>query len=111
MAKTKTAPKPVKTKKAKKTEGEGDHEEAHERRTADRVMQTVLAEHKVEAETKRLDQWVAIECPHCGEGGELHVIADMDGQSIDQDCAVCCRPFVAHVEIDEDEAHVGVEAA
>lgn len=112
MPKTKAAPKASKAKKpAKKVAGEHEHEDAHERHTADRVMQTVLAEHKVEAETKRLDQWVPIECPHCGEGTELHVIADMDGQSVDQDCTVCCRPYVAHVEIEDDEAHVGVEAA
>ena len=109
MAKTKAPPKASKKKPVRKAEP--DHEEAQERHTADRVMQTVLAEHKVEAETKRLDQWVPIECPHCGEGTELHVIADMDGQSIDQDCTVCCRPYVAHIEIEEDEAHVGVEAA
>lgn len=108
MPKTKAAPKASKAKKERKTD---DHDDVHERRTADRVMQTVLAEHEAEAKTERLDQWVSIECPHCGEGTELHVIADMDGQSVDQDCAVCCRPFVAHVEIDEGEAHVGVEAA
>jgi hypothetical protein len=106
MAKTKSAKAPKKTKKAVV-----EHEDAHEHHTADKVMQTVLAEHKAESEVKRLDQWVPIECPHCGEGTELHVIADMDGQSIDQDCTVCCRPYVAHIEIDEDEAHVGVEAA
>lgn len=105
-AAVKTSSKAKKTKKV-----DEDHEDAHERRTAETVMQTVLAESKIEAETKRLDQWVPIECPHCGEGTELHVIADMDGQSIDQDCTVCCRPYVAHVEIDEDDAHVGVEAA
>jgi len=106
MAKAKSAKAPKKTKKASV-----DHEDARENHTADKVMQTVLAEHKAESEVKRLDQWVPIECPHCGEGTELHVIADMDGQSIDQDCTVCCRPYVAHIEIDEDEAHVGVEAA
>ena len=112
MAKSKAAAKPKATKKAAKKPAVGaDHEEARERHTADRVMQTVLAEHKVEQETKRLDLWVSIECPHCGEGTELHVIADMDGQSIDQDCAVCCRAFIAHVEIEDDDAHVGVEAA
>jgi hypothetical protein len=109
MPKMKAAPKVAKTKKPKK--GVEDHADAHERHTAEKVMQTVLAEHKAESEVRRLDQWVTIECPHCAESTELHVIADMDGQSIDQDCTVCCRPFVAHVEIDEDEAHVGVEAA
>lgn len=109
MVKTKAPAKVVKGKKARKILE--DHEDVRERRTAERVMQAVLAESQVEAETVRLDQWVSIECPHCGEGTELHVIADMDGQSIDQDCAVCCRPYVAHVEVDEGEANVGVEAA
>jgi hypothetical protein len=109
MAKTKAATKVAKTKKTVK--GAEDYADARERRTAETVMQVVLAESKVEAETVRLDQWVPIECPHCGEGTELHVIADMDGQSIDQDCTVCCRPYVAHIEIDEGDAHVGVEAA
>src|SRR5438105_4951825 len=67
MAKTKTATKIVRsTKKAKK--GGEDREEARARHTAETVMQAVLAESKVEAETVRLDQWVPIECPHCGEG-------------------------------------------
>lgn len=109
MAKTKNVKVPKAPKKAKKPDA--DAEDVREQHTADKVMQTVLAEHKAEAEVVRLDQWVPIECPHCGEGTELHVIADMDGQSIDHDCTVCCRPYVAHVEIDEDEAHVGVEAA
>ncbi len=106
----KTAMKAAKGKKAPKKMSP-DPEDTRERHTADKVMQTVLAEHKAESEVRRLDQWVSIECPHCGEGTELHVIAEMDGQSIDQDCGVCCRPYVAHVEIEEDEAHVGVEAA
>ncbi len=107
MAKIKAPAKPKKTKK-----GATDaHPDAHEHKTAERVMETVLKEQSVEATAERLDQWVTIECPHCAEGTELHVIADMDGQSIDQDCTVCCRSFVAHVEIDEGEAHVGVEAA
>lgn len=101
-----------KAAKAKKTKtASADATDVKELRSADRVMEAVLQETRVEAETPRLDVWVAIECPHCNEGGELHVIADMDGQSIDQDCAVCCRSYVAHVEIDEGEAHVGVEAA
>ena len=109
MAKTKAAPKAAKTKKAKKPAE--DHEDAHERHTAERVMEAVLAESKVEAETPRLDVWVSIECPHCDEGAELHVISEMDGQSIDQNCTVCCRSFVAHIEIEDGEANVGVEAA
>ena len=109
MAKTKAAPKAAKAKKTKKPAV--DHEEAHERHTAERVMEAVLAESKVQAETPRLDVWVSIECPHCGESADLHVITEMDGQSVDQNCTVCCRQFVAHVEIEDGEANVGVEAA
>ncbi|MDE2490311.1 MAG: CPXCG motif-containing cysteine-rich protein [Elusimicrobia bacterium] len=111
MAKTKAAAKPkaAKTKKASKISE--DPADARERHTAERVMQAVLAESVAEASVERLDVWVPIECPHCGESSELHVIAAMDGQSIDQDCGVCCRTYVAHVEIEEGEANVGVEAA
>ena len=108
MPKTKSAVKPKKAPTKKTNE---DPLEARERHTAEKVMEKVLDEHRVEETAERLDQWVTIECPHCGEGTDLHVIADMDGQSIDQDCTVCCRSFVAHVEIDEGEAHVGVEAS
>ena len=106
MVKTKAAAKGKKLKKKAV-----DNVDVNERKTAEKIMETVLKEHTIEVATERLDQWVTIECPHCGEGSELHVIADMDGQSIDQDCTVCCRAFVAHIEIDEGEAHVGVEAA
>lgn len=108
MPKTKA---PAKSKKPKKAAASDHHHDSHEHKTAERVMETVLKEQHAEASTERLDQWVTIECPHCGEGTELHVIADMDGQTIDQDCGVCARSFVAHVEIDEGEVHVGTEAA
>ena len=112
MAKTKAAkPKAVKAKAKKSRKAAEDVADVKELRTAERVMETVLQETKVEAETPRLDVWITIECPHCNEGGELHVISEMDGQSLDQDCAVCCRSYVAHIEIDDGEAHVGVEAA
>ncbi len=101
---------PAKAKQPKKGAPDA-HRDSSEHKTAERVMETVLKEQSVEATAVRLDQWVTLECPHCGEATELHVIADMDGQSIDQDCTVCCRAFVAHIEIDEGEAHVGVEAA
>ncbi|MDD5303578.1 MAG: CPXCG motif-containing cysteine-rich protein [Elusimicrobia bacterium] len=107
MPKTKAA---AKVKKPKKGAPDA-HPDASEHKTAEKIMETVLKEQSVEASVERLDQWVTLECPHCSEATELHVIADMDGQSIDQDCTVCCRAFVAHIEIDDGEAHVGVEAA
>src|SRR3569832_2420101 len=91
MAKAKSATRVAKTKKTTK-KGAEDHEDARERHTAETVMQTVLTEAKVEAEKVRLDQWVPIECPHCGEGTELHVFAEMDCQSIDRGGAGGGRP-------------------
>ncbi len=105
MAKTKAA-------KPKKTSPKGAaHEDVREHKSAEKVMQTVLDEHKVDETTVRIDQWVPIECPHCGESTDIHVTQEEDGQSLDQDCSVCCRSFVAHVEIDEGEPHVNVEAS
>ena len=101
---------PTKVKKLKKGAPDA-HPDASEHKTAEKIMETVLKEQSVEASVERLDQWVTLECPHCAEATELHVIADIDGQSIDQDCTVCCRSFVAHIEIDDGEAHVGVEAS
>mgnify|MGYP001570192843 CR=1 FL=1 len=105
MAKTKAAAKPKKAKKA------ADHEDVREHKSAEKVMQTVLEEQTVDATAVRLDQWIPIECPHCGESTEIHITQEEDGQSLDQDCTVCCRSYVAHVEIEDGEAHVGVEAS
>lgn len=105
MAKTKAAAKPKKAKKA------ADNEDVREHKSAEKVMQTVLDEHTVDATAVRLDQWIPIECPHCGESTEIHITQEEDGQSLDQDCTVCCRSYVAHVEIEDGEAHVGVEAS
>jgi Cysteine-rich CPXCG len=40
-----------------------------------------------------------VSCPYCGEAEELYV--DLGGgreQTYTEDCAVCCRPRVVHVE-------------
>jgi hypothetical protein len=103
--------KAAKAKKISKKAAEHDASEARERKTAEKVMETVLQEQTVEQTAERIDQWVPIECPHCGESTEIHVTQEEDGQSLDQDCTVCCRSFVAHVEIEEGEAVVNVEAS
>lgn len=103
--------KAAKAKKVSKKAADHDVNDARERKTAEKVMQTVLDEQTVEQNAERIDQWVPIECPHCGESTEIHVTQEEDGQSLDQDCSVCCRSFVAHVEIEEGEAVVNVEAS
>jgi hypothetical protein len=50
-----------------------------------------------------------VACPFCGEEEELHV--DPGGgahQTYTEDCAVCCRPRVVHVEPAEEAGEVRV---
>ncbi len=52
---------------------------------------------------RRLSAEVA--CPFCGEVDELFI--DLGGglqQQYTEDCAVCCRPRIVHVEPAETEA-------
>jgi len=51
----------------------------------------------------------AAECPFCGEQEELYV--DLGGgarQTYTEDCAVCCRPRVVHVEPADEPGQVHV---
>jgi hypothetical protein len=50
-----------------------------------------------------------VACPFCGEAEELHV--DSGGgthQTYTEDCAVCCRPRVVHVEPGDEPGEVRV---
>src|SRR5579859_4726836 len=66
-------------------------------------MQSVLQEvhGKPEDEKKRLDHWEPVECPYCGEGFEIHIDSPEDGQTMYEDCHVCCKPISIHVQIEE----------
>jgi hypothetical protein len=51
----------------------------------------------------------SLACPFCGEEEELYV--DSGGgrrQTYTEDCPVCCRPRVVHVEPGEDPGEVRV---
>ncbi|HYO98112.1 MAG TPA: CPXCG motif-containing cysteine-rich protein [Polyangiaceae bacterium] len=55
---------------------------------------------------------LGVACPFCGEADEVFV--DLGGgeqQIYTEDCAVCCRPRVVHVEPSElgGEPHVWLE--
>jgi len=38
-------------------------------------------------------------CPYCGENVSLLIDDTLQTQEYIEDCEVCCRPMVAHVEI------------
>jgi hypothetical protein len=51
----------------------------------------------------------AVACPFCGEAEELFVDAGGgDTQTYTEDCAVCCRPRVVHVEPGDGPGEVRV---
>ncbi len=41
-------------------------------------------------------------CPYCGEATDVHVDIDGDADELVEDCTVCCRPLLLHVEYDEE---------
>jgi hypothetical protein len=51
----------------------------------------------------------AVECPFCGQAEELYVDpGGGDTQEYTEDCAVCCRPRIVHVEPGDDPGDVRV---
>ncbi len=44
---------------------------------------------------------ITIRCPYCGEATGVHVDIDGDVDELVEDCTVCCRPILLHVEYDE----------
>ncbi len=53
---------------------------------------------------------VPIVCPYCGEVISVFVDPSGGAQSYIEDCRVCCRPIVIHLQVD-DEGDVSVVAA
>jgi hypothetical protein len=52
-----------------------------------------------------------VECPFCGEPGEIAADYDPDqvgDQVFVQDCAVCCQPISVTASVEDDEAYVQV---
>lgn len=55
------------------------------------------------------DMEAVVVCPYCGE--EIEIAVDPGGgssQSYVEDCAVCCSPWMVHVQYAGGEVHVTV---
>lgn len=50
------------------------------------------------------DEFVAIQCPWCGERLETHVDLTAGERSYIEDCQVCCRPMELSIELEENGA-------
>jgi hypothetical protein len=44
------------------------------------------------------EQFVAVQCPYCGERLETRIDLTAEEPSYVEDCGVCCRPIEFHVE-------------
>lgn len=76
-------------------------------------MQSVLHEIHGNPDDKkqRVEHWETVECPYCGEGFEIHIEAAEDGQTMYEDCRVCCKPISLHVQVEDEDVHIGVARA
>jgi hypothetical protein len=52
------------------------------------------------------ERWVA--CPYCGEAFISVVDGSAGNQSYYEDCEICCRPILFHIEIDSDGNILGI---
>jgi hypothetical protein len=60
---------------------------------------------------KRLEHFGAVQCPYCGESFEIHIEAAEDGQSMYEDCHVCCKPISIHVHVEDDQVEISAYRA
>ena len=56
----------------------------------------------------RIEEWVQTPCPYCGEGLEVLVSSDEDGQTRSEECSVCCRMASLHITWEDGEPRVEV---
>lgn len=63
-------------------------------------------EFRVEEFAPKSTKWVEVECPYCGDTLDVRVSTDEEGQSLVQNCQVCCKPVQLSVEVDEGEVEV-----
>ena len=78
-------------------------------KTSDAALDTIHKEVTAAPVKEHTEAWVSIPCPYCGEEFEHHVTSEDDGQTMYEDCHVCCRPMSLHIHLDE-EGELTVEA-
>lgn len=48
-------------------------------------------------------RWVEVECPYCGESFDVRVDPGEEGQSLIQDCQVCCKAVAIAVAVEDGD--------
>jgi hypothetical protein len=80
--------------------------EATEDKRQAKVLEAVLNEVTAQPETEHVEEDLSVACPYCGEEFEVHVTSEEDGQTLYEDCEVCCRPISLHVRMEDGELQV-----
>lgn len=80
--------------------------DAKEEKRQAKVLEAVYTEVTAQPVTEHLEEDVSVACPYCGEEFEVHVTTEQDGQSMYEDCQVCCRPISLHIQFEEGELQV-----
>ena len=80
-------------------------EDREEKRHA-KVLETVLNQVTAQPEIEHVEEDLTVACPYCGEEFEVHVTSEEDGQTMYEDCEVCCRPISLHVHTEEGELQI-----
>jgi hypothetical protein len=56
-------------------------------------------------------EFVAIQCPYCGEQFDIEVDLSAGSFSYVEDCQVCCQPIDLAGDVDETGAFTGIRAS
>ena len=92
--------------KSVRTADRAEASEEREEKKHAKVLENVLTAVTAEPVTQHLEEWIQVPCPYCGEEFEVHVTSEEDGQTMYEDCEVCCRPISLHIHIEEGELTV-----
>lgn len=92
--------------RAKASGRSAEQADAKEDKRQTKVLEAVLNEVTAQPVIEHLEEDVAVACPYCGEEFEIHVTTEQDGQSMYEDCQVCCRPISLHVQFEDGELQV-----
>jgi hypothetical protein len=104
--KTKSAKHKISAAKAPAAKKKPASTEEREEKKQAQALETVMHEVTAEPATEHVEEDIQVECPYCGESFELHVTSDDDGQTMYEDCEVCCRPISIHIHSEDGELQV-----
>src|SRR5271170_2642898 len=70
------------------------------------ILNEVTGQDARQVEERKLEHWGAVQCPYCGESFEIHVEAAEDGQTMYEDCHVCCKPVSVYIHVEDNEVQI-----